>query len=94
MDVLMANPKRTAGKTVKKSFIRLCCAREIKNIRLIIQKTIPRAATARERGAILEICNANLKTATPINTMRKRCCFESFLKRNPAKNTSKKVIRA
>jgi len=41
MHVKIENPKSIAGKRVKKSFIFLCCVREIKNIRLIIHKIVP-----------------------------------------------------
>ena len=71
MHVKIENPKSIAGKRVKKSFIFLCCVREIKNIRLIIHKIVPRAEAASERGAHLQTCMIILKIETAIKSVRK-----------------------
>jgi len=94
MEVLMAKPKMIAGKKVKNNFIFLCCARDMKNTRLIIHKTTPSADAASESGAHLQIWTIYLTIARAITRTTNSMRFDSFLKRNPPKKTSTNVTTA
>jgi hypothetical protein len=90
----IAKPEKKPGKNVGNNPIVFCPIKDIKNIKLVIHKTVPTAEAARLSGAHEFTCTITLIIPKVTTSTRSRILFVKILNRKPAKNTIIKVTRA